>query len=509
METYDTKPQTLAGWVDQHAEQTPDAVGLVSFGVELDWRAIRDRTRRLAARMLALGVDYGDRVAVLSHNRPDVIEVQVACARIGAVFVPLNTRYALEELRETIAAVDPALLFHDQEHAAHAGSARFSGPLLDFDGPSERLRPDHDALSALDRAADRVDGQTPAMILFTSGTTGASLGAVLTHAQVDANHRQFLDTLPIDETTVNYAVAPLFHVAGLNTITGPTVVAGGTNVFAPRFDAGRALRDVEDYGITASFMVPTMWRDIAEHPLFERGAADGLECALVGGARCAPSLRRAYANRDIPFYEGYGMTEAGPMVTVRPPDMEPASAYSVGRAGPQVELRIVDRDARVLPDGARGELEVRAPNVMDRYWQEPAATASTLNDGWLSTGDVGYLRNQQFQLLDRLDDMINTGGEKVYPSQVEAVLGEHPELADLGIVGTDHPRWGEAVTAVVVASGSTVPSLEELRAFGARELAGFKLPKRLEVVAELPRNSAGKLLRREILQVLQREQSAA
>jgi fatty-acyl-CoA synthase len=493
---------TLADVAAHHASTTPDRPALVAESLALSWREVETRTRRLAARLMALGLSVGDRVAVLSQNRPEVIEVQLACARIGAIFTPLNTRLSYLELRRLMELVEPGALVHDRAH--HGLVQRLSPGMrrIDFDGDTSFGYASLVEMPTKLESLEPVDPALPAMMIFTSGTTGTPLGAVLTHRQLAANHRQFLQLLPIDARTVNYAVAPLFHVAGLNTITGPTLLAGGTSVFARRFDPDTALSQIEDFRITASFMVPTMWQDLVAHPRFTDGAADGLEFGLVGGASCPQSVEQSLAERGVPLFEGYGMTEAGPMVTLREPDPHAASPHAVGAPGPDVELRIVDEHERPLDAGDVGELQVRAPKVMSHYWRDRAATEATVRDGWLSTGDLGYLDKGQFHLLDRVDDMINSGAEKVYPSEVEALLVDHPSIDEAAVVGTEHPRWGQMVTAVVVPHPDHTPDLKSLRRHLSGHIARYKCPRRLELVASLPRNGAGKLLRSQVAQMI-------
>lgn len=509
MDTPTKHISTIAGWVARHAERRPDHLALVSRKAQLTWSQVDERTRRVAARLVALGVEPGDRVAVLAQNRPEVIEVQVACALAGAIFTPLNTRLSMPELRRLTDVVEPRVVFHDEIHAVFADELCTRVRRVNFDR-SERLS--YENLVTGPTRFNGRDGITPdtdAMLIFTSGTSGTPLGAVLTHRQVLANHQQFLQTLPIDQDTVNYAVAPLFHVAGLNTITGPTLIAGGASVFAPGFDPEQALDDIRDFGINTSFMVPTMWGDLVDSARFGEVAAAGLDFALVGGARCPARIKAAMREHEVPFYEGYGMTEAGPMVTLRTPSAE-AQRFSVGRPGPFVELRIVGDDDSPLDSGEIGELWVRAPNVMERYWKNPEATQDALRQGgWLATGDIGHISDGAFHLLDRVDDMINSGAEKVYPSETEAVLESHPDVREVAVIGTDHPRWGDVVTAVVVPHQGAAPTLSSLREHAAGKIARYKLPRRMEQLASLPRNGAGKILRREVASMLFSEKSAA
>ncbi|MGM0556446.1 MAG: class I adenylate-forming enzyme family protein [Myxococcota bacterium] len=501
---------TLAEVADHHAEARPGRIALTDGDLELTWDEVRTRTRRLAARLLGLGISHGDRVAVLSHNRPEIIEVQLACARIGAIFTPINTRLSTSELTDVVELVEPGVIFHDGTHTKQVDRLCKGLRRIDFDGDSSF---GYASLVELPTSIERpghVGADDPAVMIFTSGTTGTPLGAVLTHGQIAANHRQFLQGLPITEDTVNYAVAPLFHVAGLNTITGPTLVAGGTSVFTKRFDAGQVLADVGRFDVTTTFMVPTMWHDLVAHPDFAAGALDRLEFGLVGGARCPRSVEQSLADRNIPVYEGYGMTEAGPMVTLRAPGPDTSAPRSVGPPGPDVELRVVDRASNVIRDREVGELQVRAPNVMSGYWRDEAATKDALRDGWLSTGDLGFLADGSFHLLDRVDDMINSGAEKIYPSEIEHLVATHPSVRDVAVIGTPHPRWGEAVTAVVVPEDDRpMPDLQSLRDHLSDEIARYKLPRRLELVASLPRNGAGKLQRREVRSMLVPERPAA
>ena len=269
----------------------------------------------------------------------------------------------------------------------------------------------------------------------------------------------------------------------------------------PAFDPALTLELLGRGAITCTFMVPTMWRALAEAPGFERLDAPRFRVGVVGGAPCPLELRERLRRQGLPLTVGYGMTEAGPMGTLLTPEEALARPDSVGRPGARVELAVRTGAGLTRAPGVVGEVALRGPNVMQGYWRDAAATARAVDpEGWLRTGDIGVLDTEGYlSLVGRRHDMIITGGENVYPAEVEAVLGEHPQIREVCVVGLPHPRWGEQVTAALVPEGDA-PELEELRGWAAERLAAYKHPRMLMIVEQLPRNAAGKVLRHALRQ---------
>jgi fatty-acyl-CoA synthase len=324
---------------------------------------------------------------------------------------------------------------------------------------------------------------------------------MLTHGNVWWNNTNALLMLDVVQDDVSLVVAPLFHIGGLNVTTLVTWMKAGEVVLHRMFDPGRFLEDVARYRITTSFGVPAMLLFISQHPEFDSTDLTTLRVLVCGGAPVPEPLIKLFNGRGIPINQGYGLTETAPMVTFLSPEFSLARVGSAGTTPPFTEVRLVDADGGVLTEPlARGEVCVKGSNVMKGYWNRPEATMAAIDtEGWFHTGDIGYVDDDGFLFIaDRVKDMVITGGENVYPAEVESALYEHPAVAEVAVIGVPDERWGEAVTAVVALKRDTSLELEDLRAFAADRLARFKLPTRLEFVDALPRNPAGKVLKFEL-----------
>ncbi len=361
----------------------------------------------------------------------------------------------------------------------------------------EALVSGHDPLADVEPvAADEV-----AVIMYTSGTTGRPKGAMLTHANLwwnNTNALHLFDTLEADVTLV---VAPLFHIGGLNVTTLVTWQKGGEVVLHRTFDPGACLEDIPRYGVTTMFGVPAIFLFMSQHPGFEAADLASVRSLICGGAPVPEPLLRRYDARGIPIQQGYGLTETSPSVTFLTAEWGLTKLGSAGSTPLFTDVRLVDGDGAVLHEaGALGEVCVKGPNVMKGYWNRPDATAAAIDpEGWFHTGDIGYLDADGFLFIaDRVKDMVITGGENVYPAEVESVLYEHPAVSEVAVIGLPDERWGEAVVAVVAPKPGESVSLDELRDFGSSSLARFKLPTRLHLVDALPRNPAGKVLKFEL-----------
>ncbi|MEL6182227.1 MAG: AMP-binding protein, partial [Myxococcota bacterium] len=481
---------TLAAWAHHHAKTRPTALALATpDGPTHTWQRLDHQARRLAAGLHRRGVSIGDRVLLGFPNHTLHLEALLACAHLGAICVPLNTRWSAPEAHWALEHAQPRAVLLDSERAA--------GWRWNLD-PARDLVLEEDAYTALTSSGAEppevdVDPDWPAVMLYTSGTTRRSKGVLLSHRNLASSARQFVQGLGLTASDVNYAVAPLFHTAGLGVMTLPLMAVGGASVIATRFEPEAALRAMADsqqesaLQCTCAFMVPTMWYALAHHEGMESLTFDRFRLGVVGGAPCPQELRERLNEHGLPLAVGYGMTEAAPMGTLLMPDQ--GHPDSVGQPGPQVELQVMDAEGQPAPLGTAGEVVLRGPNIMCGYWRNEEATrAAFAQGGWLRTGDIGWLDTEGFlTLVDRREDMIISGGENIYPSEVESVLEKHPKVAEVAVIGTPEPRWGEVVTAVVVAAQGEQVVLEELREWAAQELGRFKLPKRLVHVALLPR----------------------
>jgi fatty-acyl-CoA synthase len=296
-------------------------------------------------------------------------------------------------------------------------------------------------------------------------------------------------------------MAPLFHIGGLNVTPLSCWQKGGHVVLHRAFDPARFIADVREYRVTTTFAVPAMLLFVAQQPDFEAADLSSLRVIMCGGAPVPEPLLRLYNARGIPMNQGYGLTETAPSGTYLGPDFALAKLGSAGKPMFFVDLRVVAEDGRTpLGPNERGEVIMRGPNIMRGYWNKPEATAAAIDaEGWFHSGDIGYLDEDGFlYICDRLKDMIISGGENIYPAEVEAVLYDHPAVAEVAIFGEPNEKWGESVTAVAALKPGTSLDLETLRAWATERLARYKLPTRLEIVTALPRNPAGKVLKFEL-----------
>jgi o-succinylbenzoate---CoA ligase len=477
-------------WLAQRAELQPHRSALIAGSLYWTFAELDRRVSVVARRLVRLGVRPADRVALLLGNTPSMVEIVHAAPRTGAILVPLNTRLALAEHTWQLQDVGARLLIHDDTCRARA--AALSRVLPDLPivsthrlapaGPSERP------------PCPPLDPSAIHSIIYTSGTTGRPKGALLTHA----NHwwsaigsERNLGVHPDDRWL---AVLPLFHVGGLSILIRG-VVSGMAVVLHESFDPAAVNRAIDEDGITIVSVVSTM----LERMLEDRGERPypwHLRCVLLGGGPVPSRLLDACTRRAVPVVQTYGLTETASQVATLSPHDAARKLASAGKPLPHVALRVIGPDGDALPAGAAGEITVRGPMVMAGYWRRPEETALALRDGWLHTGDIGYLDAEGYlYVLDRRDDLIVCGGENVYPAEVEAALLAQPAVKEAAVVGMPDTRWGHVPVAAVAVRDGFAVSEAQLRAGCASVLARYKVPARVWLVDALPRTAGGKLRR--------------
>jgi fatty-acyl-CoA synthase len=496
----------LGNWLLQRAIRTPDRKALTFEGTTVTYGQLQDRIDRLAGGLRASGVCCGDRVGFLGFNQPAFLETLFATARLGAIFVPLNYRLSSPELEYIIGDAGVHTLVVDAPHRPLIDGIRDALPCRRFfsaDQPADRWP----SVTALIEANQRIQtaaaatADEVALIIYTSGTTGQPKGAMLTHGNIWWNNINAMLAYDVRENEISLLVAPLFHIGGLNVNSLVIWQKGGHIVLHRSFDPLRCLDEIARYRVTTMFAVPAMLLFLSQQPGFATADLSSLDAIVCGGAPVPEPLLRLYADRGVPINQGYGLTETSPFVTFLSPEWGMAKLGSAGRPPMFSEVRIVDADGRKITEPmAKGEVITRGPNIMKGYWNKPAATAAAIDtEGWFHTGDIGYLDGDGFLFIsDRLKDMVITGGENVYPAEVESVLYDHPAVAEIAVIGVPDEQWGEAVVAIAALKPDAELELEALRAFATERLARYKLPRRLEIVAALPRNPAGKVLKYEL-----------
>jgi len=497
---------TAFDWVAKRAELTPDATALVdsATGREFTYEAFDRRAGRLARFFREeWGIHPGDRIAFLGHNSTDVFDLLFAAAKAGAILVPLNWRLAVPELQGIVADGSPRALVHDDAFAAEAEA------LLDVMAGSARMQTGT-VSPAGGEAMEAVAGDGPGLrmeprpledpwyILYTAGTTGRPKGVIQTFGMALFNYLNI--GVPIDlssrDTTLN--VLPTFHSGGLNLYAIPTFIAGGTAIVQRAFEPSETLGLLAER-TTAFFGVPAVYLFLSQHPEFAGTDLSGVRSWACGGAPMPVALLEAYAERGIRIRQGFGMTETGPTVFLVDEVNALTKAGSVGKPQMHVDVRIVDTDGRDVPVGEMGELWIKGPAVTPGYWQMPETTAESITDGWLHSGDVARCdADGYYYIVDRWKDMYISGGENVYPAEIENVLYAHPAVAEAAVVGVPDPTWQEVGRAVVVLAPGAEATADDLIAFCRERLARYKVPRSVVFVDALPRNPAGKVLKNQL-----------
>jgi long-chain acyl-CoA synthetase len=491
---------TMLTPLDHARRVAGDRTAVVCGTTTMTYAETWDRCRRLMSALRGLGLQPGDRVAVVGPNCHRYLELYQSVPGAGMVLVPLNQRHSPAELRYAVDDSGARVLFSGLPDAA-ATFAPGVEHVIDLGEGYERLLRDAPPAGA---SADLPES-TLAGIFYTGGTTGAAKGVMLTHRNLLANTFHLLACWAFTPGTRWLIAAPLFHAAGSIAVLA-TVWNGGCQVVLPAFEPEAALDAIQAHGATHTLVVPTMLAALTEAQLARPRDVASLRHISHGASPVATqTLRRALtAFAGAELLHIYGTTESAPIATLMPHEellLDAPQARSCGQPAVGVEVRVVGPDAVEAPPGGVGEVTIRGPNVMAGYWNKPDATAAVLADGWYRSGDLGYMDERAYlYLVDRAKDMIVTGGENVYSTEVEDVLYRHPAVLEAAVFGVPDPHWGEAVHAVVIPRDGVAPvSAEELIEHCRAAIAGYKVPKRIELRAEaLPKSAAGKVLKREL-----------
>ncbi|WAC54549.1 acyl-CoA synthetase [Gordonia sp. SL306] len=491
------KDQGLGSWVTRRARMSPASTALIDGDAATTYAELDRRVTALAHGLRRLGVQRGDRVAYLGFNGAGFVETLFAVAKLGAVFFPVNTRLAAPELRHVLADSGSRLLLHQESFSAAVAAAH-------VDDMDLQIYPLSNAPTALDPLLD--PDQSPIdeaighddlfMLQYTSGTSGRPKGVMLTHGNVIWNVLNLLVDVDLGSSEVALVTAPMFHTAALNQVLLPVILKGGTCLLEAKFDPARAIDVIANRGVTMLFGVTSMYQALAEEPTFGTADLHTLRHALSGGAPIPETLLRTYVDRELRITQGYGLTETSPGATML---READGLRKLGSAGTSCffsDVQVVDLDGRPAAVGEPGEVLVQGPNVSPGYWRNETATDAAFHEGWIHTGDVAVVDDDGFvYIVDRLKDMYISGGENVYPAEVERAIYEHPDILECAVIGLSDPQWGEVGRAFVrVRSGSSLDH-EQLLAFLAERIARYKLPRSTVIRDELPRNASGKLQR--------------
>lgn len=487
--------QTFADPLLRSKQIAGGKIAVISEDRQLTHNQLHSRCCRLASVLQNAGAEAGDRIAILAANTNHYIESYVAIPATGFVIVPLNTRHAEPELRYAIEDAGAKILLTDRD----------PGSLRDLVDTVVTIPNEYESLLA---AAEEIElgvgvtEDTLAGLFYTGGTTGASKGVMLTHRNLIANTFHFMTAAPPDPDNVFLIMAPLFHAAGSNGVLGG-IWSGGCQIPLKVFDPAAALDIIEKRRVTHTLGVPTMLAAISELQHAEPRDVSTLRMVAHGGSPIATEVvrRAADAFPTAEFVHVYGMTEASPLLTGLRNEqdlLDVDRSRSCGQSLIGVQVKIVDEAGAELPSGEVGELVAKGPNIMKGYWRKPEQTAEVLNNGWYRSGDVGYMDDDGYVfLVDRAKDMIVSGGENIYCSEVEEALYKHHAVLEAAVFGVPDDDWGEAVHAVVVPRESV--TAKELIEFCRELIAGYKLPKNITMSSEeLPKSGPGKILKREL-----------
>lgn len=494
MSSHANGSHTIGHWITERARLSPGRIAIDFLGREISYDELERGSTELAESLLRHGLHQGDRVATFTENRPEHIELLFACAKAGLTLAPLNFHLTSIELAAQIELFSPALVVASNCHfekisAALNSSTKFAGPL--------RLE---DLRASLENrvptiALPVVNDDDTLLLIATSGTTGAPKGALLTHANCFWTNLGLDLSVPISGDDVVLQVLPQFHVGGWNVQPLLAWWKGATVVLESSFEPARVLELVASRGVTMMMGVPTTYLLLSQELRFRDADLSSLRTIVVGGAPMPTSLIELWHARGVEVVQGYGLTEASPNVFCLAPEDAIAHVGWVGKPYAYVEVALYDSATNSFIQGVgRGEIWVRGPNVFPGYWNNPSATASALKDGWLCTGDVaerdgaGYYR-----ICGRNKEMYISGGENVFPAEVERVLGAHPLVTDVAVIAIEHPRWGEAGAAFIVVQPGNVLDIGEITRHCRTFLAPIKVPSEFHFISELPRTSIGKI----------------
>ena len=486
---------------------SPDRDAIWFEGQTTSFQQFAARVRRTAAALAALGVRTGDRVAWVSSNHPSALETLCACGQLGAVWVPLNARFTAPEAHYVLAHCGASVVVHGPQHGELADALRDSLPAVRAwvavePGPTGATEsvPYEQLLAAADpHPLDHpVTLDDPCVIMYTSGTTGRPKGATLTHGNMTWACLNQILSMDLGPTERTLSIAPLFHIGGLNAALN-TLLRGGCVVIVARFEPAGALTVIEEQRINSFFAVPTMLDAMARSPAFAHCDVSALRTIVAAGAPVPLATLRSWLDRGVNVQQAYGMTESSPSGTMLDSTDAVAKAGSAGKPQFFTDVRVINRDGIDVVAGEVGEVVLQGPNIMAGYWKDPDATTEAIVDGWYRSEDAATLDDDGYLYIrDRYKDMIISGGENIYPAEVESALRDLPDVVEAAVIGIPHPTWGEVGLAVVV----LVPGVSQQPAalLGAlrERLAGYKVPRHVHFVDTLPKTATGKVRKLEL-----------
>ena len=491
----------VSRWISDAAARLPAKMAVRFESCELTYGEFEGRVGALAGVLDQAGVAAGDRVAYLGPNCPELLEALFACARLGAIFVPLNARMPAAELRVFAGQATPGVLLAEESFSQTAGEC--AGPLqipvLPF---SMGTRWDGPVVSPRSHAG----ASWPVLIAFTSGTTGMPKGAVLTHEALIANAAATAEALRMTASDEVLTFTPMFHIAGLNLLTAPALSVGATVTVHRQFDPAAVLAELGRGTVSLLVSPPHMTFELATHPAWEHTDIGGLRCVMTGGTTVPSRALDCWAGRGVAVAQSYGQTETGGSVTLVPLEQAPARSTTAGRPMPRCEVRVADSSGQTVPPGQHGQIIVRSPSMMQGYWHNPQATGEAMHYGWLRTGDLGFLDTDGYlHVVNRIKEIIIVGISNVAPADLETVLADSPDIAAAAVVGRPDDMLGEVPVAFVVRTVGSHLSAEQVLALFDGRVAPYKRPRDIIFLDTMPQTSVGKPEKRTLRALAARE----
>ena len=491
----------LASWVDNWADHQPEALAIEFEGRTTDYAQLSKRIASIASWLHLHKVETGDRVAWLGPNHPLAIELLLACSRLGAIFLPLNSRLLVAEHRWILQDAEPKLLIAHEKFHEHATEAAGGVSVRSLNEVSQSEHID------LTPRVGRPDD--PVLLAYTSGTTGTPKGALLSQSALTANAVNGAHAHDLTSSDRFLTFLPLFHVGGLNIQTLPALLGGASVLLHSSFDPAQWLEDVERWQPTWSLFVPATLNAVSNHPAFAEADLSSLKGLMAGSSTIPEAATRPFFERGISVGQVYGATETSPTAVVLRIDQAAERHGSCGKAATLCDVRIVNDAGIDVTTGESGELWVRGPNVLISYWRNPEATSESITDGWFHTGDIGHMDPEGWIYIDdRKKDVVISGGENIYPAELENVLAESDLLLEATVVGASDTRWGEIPVVVAVAAEGFKQDSEAVLKLFDGQIARFKHPKRVIWTDQLPRNVMGKVLKHEVRILIAKNETA-
>jgi fatty-acyl-CoA synthase len=494
----------IGSWLTKREFLTPAKEAVVDGKKRFNYRQLNRRVNRLANAMSGLGLKSGERVGVLSYNCVEFLELIMAAAKLGLILVPLNWRLTARELAFILNDSSAETLFFDADLLDLVEDLGEDTTLNQYIAIGDRNIPGIETydsiLSAKADAEPQVDVipdlDTPHIIMYTAGTTGRPKGAILSQGASFWNVLNLDVSMDFTSRDRNLVVLPMFHIGGIGLFTLPMIYHGATVVIQRTFDPIRTQSLLKNENITLFFGVPAIFLTLMQHPEFRADAFKTVRIVMSGGAPLPVSLVKQYHDAGIFLQQGFGMSEAAPSIATLDRDLALEKAGSIGKAVFHLDARIVDEDMNELPAENVGELVIRGPNLLQGYWNLPDATEAAFTGDWFHTGDLAQMdADGCLYIVERKKDMFISGGENVYPAEVENAIFQIPQIAEAAVIGVKDQKWGEVGRAVVVLKEGQKIGADEIIEYLKGNLAKYKIPKSVVVIDQLPRNAAGKVLK--------------